>query len=236
MLKNKYIWLVIFIVIVLLLVGVFYARTDRTTELRDDLSYWQEGPLPEWDIELTDEQASQIEGKVTEVKSIIDDADNYDPEEVFFAYLKLGIYMESLNKPVASRDAYLEATRWGEESSIPWLNLSGFYGQAGDLERAEAALNKALEMDPNSELVWDKVLDFYQYQFHSALPAMLEIYNQAFEYVGESIFLRKRYARYLESENAIGPALEQWEKVVELDPADQSAVKEVERLKSITDF
>jgi len=89
--------------------------------------------------------------------AVYERAIKYDPDNAEYHFVLAQLYnysTEHLNVERAGVE-YEAAARLNPNRSAHWLELSKFYEQAGDTERARSALQKALENDPNwAQMRW----------------------------------------------------------------------------------
>lgn len=184
-------------------------------------------------VSLTDEQRAMLAERIVEQEGKIAANDTGDEPDLVFVYLDLGIYQEMLGELGLARDAYLTAADIRPALSTPWGNLGSLYVKMGSSALAKAAFEKALRIEPTSELTWDKLTGFSEYTLNLSVDEMKELYERALQELPAGSFIERKYASYLERVGDLAGAAAVWQHISEVHPADAAAYSEYVRLERL---
>lgn len=167
-------------------------------------------------LNLNAEQIQQQQVRVAELKNTLKEFPDY-----YEVYLELG----QVERNLGDYDAAIKYTKKASEviasSSIPWLNLSSYYSEIEEYNKAYDALWGAQKASPDYYMVYEKIVDFYKWHYPQKQDEIPAVYELGIAQTNDA-HLVKAYADYLFDNNRKGDALKYYLQLQQYNPNNET--------------
>ncbi|PIS40652.1 MAG: hypothetical protein COT26_02220 [Candidatus Kerfeldbacteria bacterium CG08_land_8_20_14_0_20_43_14] len=181
------------------------------------------------DVSLSGERISFYQEKFKELKTRIQKT----PEDIN-AWLSLGMTKKSVNDFEGARDVFLYVTQKYPTDAVAFGNLGDLYSNfLKEPQKAEEAYKQALRISSGYSSYYIGLGEVYLY----LMPEKTSLYEQVM-LDGSRRFPQDPYfisslASYYKKSNQTQKAIEQYEKLIQLDPQDKAVREDLAELKLI---
>jgi len=153
--------------------------------------------------------------------------------DAFNDWLTLAILKKTVNDFEGARDIWLYGAKIRPQSSSPWASLGDLYANfLKEPDKAEEAYKKAIEIEPTDYTFYLALADLYRYN----IPGKETLYEQtildALQRFPENINLIAPLAGYFRQTKQTDKAILWYEKLVSLDPRNETAKEDLAELKA----
>ncbi|OGZ34120.1 MAG: hypothetical protein A2Y98_02185 [Candidatus Portnoybacteria bacterium RBG_19FT_COMBO_36_7] len=179
------------------------------------------------DTMLSADYVQRFQGQFENLKSKL----QQNPDD-FNSWVTLGILKKTVNDYEGARDVWIYAGQIRPKSSSPFANLGDLYANfLNEPAKAEENIKKAIENDPNDINFYFSLADIYRYK----IPGKEALYEQtlleALNKFIDDVNIISSLASYYRLTNQTEKAIQFYEKLVKLNPDNETARQDLEELK-----
>ena len=176
---------------------------------------------------LTAQQFQLFQQRFNETKEIL----QKEPD-LFDSWLYLGILKKGVGDYEGARDVFLYAAKLRPGSSPPFANLADIYTYfLNEPQKAESAIKQAIANDPDDYNFYISLADIYRYKFPDRQGMYEQTMLEALAKFPDNVNLIAPLAAYFRDTDQIQKAIEWYEKLVILSPANQMAKDDLAELR-----
>lgn len=240
---KKYKFIIICLVLLLVVIaGIWYWRKNNNGNKENDKTAFETGftLLDDeknlvWSemVELTREARERFEKKIQEIKA--DLAVRTLKEDRLADYNNLAIYQKYLGNYRESYNAYLESLKLESQARVAWQNFADTLLKMRALKSAEAAYQKAINLNKYIPESYIKLADFYKAMGDD--KRVEETYKLAIETIKLSLesdtLVLSAYADWLAARKRYDEAIKILRELMAKQPGNKEAIeREIEKLKN----
>jgi len=182
---------------------------------------------------LTEEQRQAYDDRLTQAdvqlaKTDLTDQSRYD------LHMYKGVQLQGLGKYELAVQSFMEADKVMADNANTYVAMYTAQMDMNDIRGAQKSIRKAIELKPTDPDIWKKYIVMERERFGARDEQVRNMYQEALEKTNGHIDIVTSYAVFLEAIGDFGAAKGQWEKAIEINPANQSAyVSEIARIEAI---
>jgi len=221
--KKKILVILLLIASVLIALGIFSYLKNKKTPNNENVFSLPEGAV------LTEEQQIKFEEANTALKINPNDA------EALIKIAQLKYYFNDLE---GAKTIYLKVSELRPDDILVLNNLADIYDQLKDYDNEEKILLKLIETNPGWINGFRALKNLYAFHMKEKYPQMESILLKGIEsnkvvYGEAPVDFYSMLAVVYQDTGNNEKAIEYYEKVLDLDPENEGAKMELEKLKSI---
>ncbi|QQS23065.1 hypothetical protein IPM19_00650 [bacterium] len=146
------------------------------------------------DRDFTDQELSEIETKISDLKSKVDS--NVSKEERYTTLLALGAEQHRIGRLVDARETFTAASKLLPDNPTP-VGLKFIVEEAmQDYKAAKKTLEKGLELNPTSGLFWQQYIELLENHFEISKEQLDKLYQEGLQKTNNSPELLESYNRF----------------------------------------
>jgi len=221
MLKQKYIFVIIVVLIVLSVPGIIFGYPHLKTYL-EDREFLANPAIYDQFIAARDKEREiktnpdRLETYITAMMRYKSIADVTKDKRLYERALKI---------------ADLATARFGTKSYLHALNASTIYMSLGDYEHAEKNIKQAIEMAPGDAQLYLRLIELYKDFMKKDETTIIATYETGIQRLVNVLPLYNSYAAYLREINRLDEALDKYQilhKAMPDNPIYAQLIKELE--------
>jgi tetratricopeptide (TPR) repeat protein len=223
--NKKTYWIIGAVAAILLVAGISYA-------------FYQQNRLPKdailsKDPQLTDQEKQGFRDKITEYQNQLKD-NSKSIEEQYKLSTQIGLQYGLLGEYENARDYLLKATRILPDNATAWSQLFVIENLMHAYEQAEKHIIKAIEINPTNSQFWGWRLELERDSLKLSKEELEKNFQDALRQTGEHADILALYAKFLESNNDLSGAVQQYKKAIEKNPANKTIYEaEITRIQNL---
>ncbi|HEX5430084.1 MAG TPA: tetratricopeptide repeat protein, partial [Patescibacteria group bacterium] len=217
--KNVKLGIIICIVLVLGLGGVaIYQNAHKDDNLVKTV-----------DRNLSQADRDTYTGRISAAQDSLDKSSNTDDK--FNSYMTLAVNNYGLGQLEEAKKDYNEAVKLKPDTPTGYTGLFAVDQEMKDNAGAEAAIQKAISLQPANAGTWRQYIEFEKDVMHKSNAEINDLYVQALGKTSNSVDVMTVYAEFLGSDGNLESAKEYWQKAIAANPAGKDLYqKEIDRL------
>ncbi len=173
---------------------------------------------------LTTEEKAGFQKKLAELEGQLKDAK--DDNSKFKLIMQIGIQHYALGEYALAQERYNAASKILPDNPTVWSELYVVENVMGDYVSARTHILKAIELNPASAQYWRWRIDIEKDHFSPAPAIVEDLYAQALSKTNENVEILAMQARYYESVNKVGAAIDVWKRLKVVDPSNTGVYDE----------
>lgn len=228
MATKKKIFLISFCILVLISGGGLFAYQ------KGYLNFLKTGPektIGQFQVKNKDLQAEAIplfEARFNETKEkLLKDPDDFD------SWLYLGALKKGVGDYEGARDIWIYAAKIRPKSSSPFANLADLYANfLNEPQKAEEAIKKAIENDPEYSDYYIKLAEIYRYKMPGQEALYEQVMLEAINKFPNDSNLVSNLALYYRQTDQIEKGIQMYKKLLALQPQNEMAKQDLAELEA----
>jgi len=194
---------------------------------------YEQSILREKDPKLSEESRKIYEDRLVQAETeLVKSELTQDQRYEWLMYKSFQLF--GLGKLQSSMDFLTQASLLKPENANPYVMMYTVQMDMQDNRGAHKNIKKALEVNPINPDIWKKYILLERERFGARDEQVRNMYQDALEKTNGHIDIVTSFAVFLESAGDLAGAKGQWEKAIEINPANQSAyVSEIARIEAI---
>jgi tetratricopeptide (TPR) repeat protein len=194
---------------------------------------YQSSLIREKDPGLTQDQRKIYEDRIALADAELAKSD-LTQDQRFNALMSKGFQLYGLGKLEQSIEWYVKAAEVRPEDPNAYVAMYTSQLDMQDNRAAQKSIKQALELQPLNADAWKKYIVLERERFRAGNETLDGLYQEALSKTGHNIDIHTSYAVFLEGIGNLQGAKEQWQKSVEVYPANKAAYEnEIRRLDQV---
>jgi tetratricopeptide (TPR) repeat protein len=206
--------IILYIALAVLVAAAIAYGIWRQTQDNTRYSLKQINGLPE--EQRQDARKSEAENLEQEIKDLPADARG---EQRYALYIKLAEIRQQLGEYDAAIAAVDKISPENQNNTRVWELYSSLYRAKGDIGKARASIRRALDIDGENVNDW---VSFIELSKDVGDKPLTDLYNEALSKTHNNVNVVIAYAKALEDIGNLDGAVAQWQKALQLNPADKA--------------
>lgn len=199
------------IILILIITGVWYGTTRKSHDLDEFITFVERNIPAEHESRLT----AQIANSKAEIGDRVGDKKSMEDLE---RWIGIGSIYYTLGNLAEARAATLEALDVNPVNYVAWGNLGDILAEMTDLDGAEQAYQKAMELNPIS-IYYTKYADFLHDRVGNRLDDYEAVLKKAVEKIGQEPEFISRLAYLYMDQERYADAVAHYEVLISLTPS-----------------
>jgi tetratricopeptide (TPR) repeat protein len=185
------------------------------------------------DPQLTDQEKQSFRDKITDYQNQLKDG-NKNPEEKYLLNTQIGLQYGLLGEYESAREYLIEATKILPDNATAWSQLYVIENLMQAYDFAHKHILKAIELNPTNPQFWQWRLMLEQDSLHLEREDLEKNFQDALSQTNESPDIIVLYAKFLEANNDLQGAVQQYKKAIERNPGSKAIYEaEITRIQNL---
>lgn len=210
---SKRIYIIIITLLLLAIVGGGYAiyqhQQNKYTNFKDP--------------KLTNDELSQVDGKIKELESEIKNKQNSATnDDLFKLQFELATQYHLRGRLLDAYNELHEAAKTLPDNITPWRELVQVDIDRGDYSGADQDIQKAFSFSKSDNQLWLTYIALKRDHLNASEAEQRDLFKQALDNTNSNVNIVTAYAQFLEQHNDLPGAVQEWKIAEQLNPTGKA--------------
>lgn len=226
--KNIIITIVIIVTLGVLSGGGYYFWKSQESKFLN----FKDPKLTNQELADAESRIKDLEGKVATQEQFLDPNNKDKKADLFKVEMSLAANYRLRGRLLDAKKMVEKASKLLPENISSYNELYVINFARTDYNSAEQNLKQALKINPANTQAWRWYFELAENNLSYSKPQLDDLYKQALEKSTQNVDIISLYAAYLEKNNDLVGAVNQWKKAIEINPAGNAIYQaEIKRIQ-----
>ncbi len=216
--KTKYKVIAILVVLALLLIYLLVNTNMNDGGYEVGLVSSEKDTSLTYNPLYTDKRVDETKAKIADHESKLGTEGNND----YNSHIDIALLYSNLGDGAKVLEHLNVAIKIEPNNPLAYDNAGTMLERVGAYKSAEAAFNKALEVDPDFAYTHMLVIDLHKSYLNSSFEVREQVYKDALTQTNNDLQIMKEYAVFLSDSGKLQESVQLWQQIIDLEP-DQTA-------------